>query len=173
MSRASVLDAVLDVLATSGLAGLSVRTVAAAAGVSPAQVQYHFRSKSELVAAGFDHAGRQLLDELAAAPDGGLAARVARWLPLDEHRERRARVWLAYAAAAAVDEALAAASAATDRELRAWLATQGLTPDAATTLLALVDGVSLQALVLPMHERAELAERVLGPFLSAQVASTS
>jgi len=166
MPRPKILDAVLTVLAEQGLAALSVRTVAAAAGVSPAQVQYYYRTKSDLVRAGFDHAGEQFLDDITSAQPGTLADHVGLWLPLDERRERRARVWLAYAAAAAVDAELGAASARLDRDLRGWFIDQGLSEQAATQLLALIDGLTLQCLVLPMPERSTLVEQAVVPFLA-------
>lgn len=59
-----LLDAALGLLAEEGLTALTMRSVAARAGVSSAQVQYSFRTKAELVAAAFDHAGEQFLASL-------------------------------------------------------------------------------------------------------------
>ncbi|MFC4554930.1 TetR/AcrR family transcriptional regulator [Georgenia faecalis] len=165
MAAAGVLDGVLTVLAEHGVGALSVRTVAAAAGVSPAQVQYHYRTKSELVRAAFDHAGEQFLADVAAAQPTTLMDVVEQWLPLDDRRERRARVWLAYAALSAVDTALAAASAQLDDELRQWFVGHGLTDDAAAQLFALIDGVTIQCLMLPQAERRSLVERTVVPFV--------
>lgn len=97
-----------------------------------------------------------------------------RWLPLDDQRERRARVWLAYAATAAVDPVLAAESAAMDADLRAWFADELTKLDApvsaAAQLLAMIDGVTLQCLVIPMAERPALVARTVTPFLTALTA---
>ncbi len=158
---AHLLEAALTILAEQGPAALSVRTVAAAAGVSPAQVQYYYRTKNDLVRAGYDYAGEQFLAELAESDT--LADMVRRWLPLDAHRERRARVWLAYASTAAVDPVLAKESAAQDRELRENFAER--VGDRAAQLLAMIDGVTIQCLTLPMKERQALVDRTLTPFL--------
>ncbi len=166
MAVTRLLDAVLTVLAEHGAGALSVRSVAAAAGVSPAQVQYYYRTKSELVRAGFDHAGEQFLADVTASGATTLMDVVQQWLPLDDRRERRARVWLAYAALSAVDPELAAVSAQLDRELRSWFADQGLTDEQASTLLALIDGVTVQCLVLPHPDRRALVERTIVPFVA-------
>lgn len=166
MSASRVLDGVLAVLAEQGVGALSVRSVAAAADVSPAQVQYYYRTKSELVRAAFDHAGEQLLADIAAANPTTLMGVVEQWLPLDDPRERRARVWLAYAAIAAVDADLAAASARLDEELRQWFTDQGLSDHAAAQLFALIDGITLQCLMLPRSARRSLVERTVVPFVA-------
>ncbi len=92
---------------------------------------------------------------------------VWRWLPLDEEREKWSRVWLAYTATSVTNAELARESATTNAELRAWLSEQLKNETAAAQLFALVDGYTVQALCLPIEERAELAERTLGAFLEA------
>lgn len=180
MSRGGhLLGAALRVIAEQGLAGLSVRTVAAEAGVSPAQVQYYFRTKTELVRAAFEHAGEQFLTDLRAVEGersiDWLHRLVDVWLPLDERREQRARVWLAYAATAAIDPGLAAHSAEVDAELIEVLAAElselgCLTPQrSAAQLLALIDGVTVRMLTLPTAERASCVAEVLTPFLRSLI----
>lgn len=180
---AHLLDAVLAVVANSGLAGLSVRNVAARSGVSPAQVQYYFPSKNALVAAAYKHASDQYLAAIGPdLPGPRTVQRLHRilwaWLPLSTDAECRARVWVAFAAAAATDPALAVTAAATDADLRRWLADdlaglqragQIMLPthpgDAAAQLLALLDGTTVHTLLRPMPERAGLADRTLGAWL--------
>jgi AcrR family transcriptional regulator len=177
---AHLLDAALTVLAEDGYGALSIRSVAAAAGVSPAQVQYYFRTKRDLVAAAFEHAGTAFLDDLRAVlDDEPSAARLRRvlhrWLPLDEARERRAKVWLGYAATAAVDPDLAAESATLDAELRGWLTAELTTlrvpaaEAAAAQLLAMVDGVTTQTLALPMADRAALVAATVDAYVDQLV----
>ncbi|WP_336662578.1 TetR/AcrR family transcriptional regulator [Leucobacter sp. USHLN154] len=166
MTVPHLLDGVLTVLAERGVGALSVRTVAAAARVSPAQVQYYYRTKSELVRAGFDYAGEQFLADVVAAQPVTLMDFVQQWLPLDDRRERRARVWLAYAAISAADPELAAASAELDEELRRWFISRNLSDHAASQLFAMIDGVTVQCLMLPQSERRPLIERTLIPFIS-------
>jgi AcrR family transcriptional regulator len=167
-----VLNGVLTVLGEQGVGALSVRSVATAASVSPAQVQYYYRTKSQLVRAGFDHAGEQFLADVQAAQPTTLMGFVEQWLPLDDRRERRARVWLAYAAMSATDTELAATSAQLDQELRRWFVDRGLSDHAAAQLFALIDGVTLQCLMLPLSERRSLVERTIVPFVSELTAGS-
>jgi AcrR family transcriptional regulator len=178
-----VLDALVEVVATGGIAAMSVRAVAAAAGVSIAQVQYYFRTKDELVAAAYRHVADQLKQrvrvvDLSGAPRDALRRVLHVWLPLDEVRARHARVWLAFAAAAPVSDILRPLSAEWDGELKRWLAgfvqaaqrgghlPGDRDPDLeAAMLLAVVDGLVLQALVLPEHARAGLVVAGLDGYL--------
>lgn len=180
---AHLLVAALAVVADSGLAGLSVRNVAARAGASPAQVQYYFPSKNALVAAAYQRASDQFLAAIRSElSEPRTVQRLRRilwaWLPLSPDAECRARVWVAFAAAAVTDPELAVAAAATDVDLRRWLADDlaGLQrtgqialpahpSDAAAQLLALLDGTTVHALLRPMPERAALADRTLGDWL--------
>ncbi|GAB3815398.1 TetR family transcriptional regulator C-terminal domain-containing protein [Kribbella italica] len=170
---AHVLDAVLDVIAERGLEAATMRTVAAAAGISLAQVQYYFRSKDELVASAFRHVTERFDEKLATVDLSGPPRKVLRqalelWLPLDEERARDARVWLAFSAAAAISPTLKAIAAATDSELRVAFArlldaaaAEGALPDVVDTeteaglLLAVVDGLVVQALTLAEPLRAQ------------------
>lgn len=63
-------------LAQQGLGALRVRSVADAAGVSPAQVQYYFRTKAEFVTAAFNRAGGEpIVSCRSVAGSFGLVAR--------------------------------------------------------------------------------------------------
>ena len=67
--RRELMDGALRVIASDGLAGLSLRTVAAAAGVSHAAPYHHFADKAALVRA-LGYEGLRLLDErMAEAED--------------------------------------------------------------------------------------------------------
>lgn len=164
---AHVLRAVVDVIAERGLEAATMRNVAAAAGISLAQVQYYFRSKDELVAAAFHHVNELFDLKLATIDLSGPPRRVLRqalelWLPLDDPRARDARVWLAFSAAAATSPTLKEIAAATDHELRIAIArlldaaaAEGDLPEVTDTetesalLLAVVDGLVVQALAMP------------------------
>jgi AcrR family transcriptional regulator len=60
-TQIALLDAAKAALRKRGLAGLSTREVAAAAGVPLSQIHYHFGSKQGLVLALFEHQNAQLL----------------------------------------------------------------------------------------------------------------
>jgi AcrR family transcriptional regulator len=178
-----LLEALVAVAATGGMAAISVRAVAAEAGVSIAQVQYYFRTKEDLVAAAYRHVADRLRDrvlalDLSGPPRDALRRVLHVWLPLDEARTRDAKVWLTFAAAAPVSATLGPLSAEMDGDLKRWLAQflraaqeagdldPGLDPDVeAALVLAVQDGLVVQALVLPEPERAALAVSGLDTYL--------
>ena len=89
-TRAKILDAAFRRLATEGYAALSVREIARDAGVNHALINYHFRTKDQLVIAVLDAANQRLLARQAAmyqAP-GGFAQKWARGAPLLRERPR-------------------------------------------------------------------------------------
>jgi AcrR family transcriptional regulator len=65
-TKAKILDAAFRALATGGYAGLSMREIAREAGVNHALINYHFRTKEQLVIAVLDEANRQLLERQRA-----------------------------------------------------------------------------------------------------------
>ena len=181
---AHVLEAVVAVIADRGLEAATMRTIAAAAGISLAQVQYYFGSKDELLAAAFRHV-TGIFDtklariDLSGPPHKVLRAALDLWLPLDDERAGEARVRLAFSAAAATSPALSEIAAATDNELRialarlldAAVADGDLeevvdTETEAAVLLAVVDGLVLQGLAMPPAGRAEFLSEGLDAHLS-------
>lgn len=178
-----MLDAVLDVIAERGLEAATMRTVAAAAGISLAQVQYYFRSKDELVASAFRHVTERFDEKLATVDLSGPPRKVLRqalelWLPLDDDRARDARVWLAFSAASVTSPMLAGIAATTEAELRvafarlldAAIADGGLaevtdTETEAGLLLAVLDGLAIQGLTLPADRRNAFVTQSLNAHL--------
>lgn len=78
-TRARILDAAFRRLASEGYAALSVREIARDAGVNHALINYHFRSKDQLVIEVLDAANQRLLarqSSMYGAP-GGFAAKWA------------------------------------------------------------------------------------------------
>jgi AcrR family transcriptional regulator len=61
-TKAKILDAAFRRLAREGYAALSMREIAKDAGVNHALINYHFRTKDQLVIAVLDAANRQLLE---------------------------------------------------------------------------------------------------------------
>lgn len=61
-TKAKILDAAYRRLARQGYAALSTREIAKDAGVNHALINYHFRTKDQLVIAVLDEANRQLLE---------------------------------------------------------------------------------------------------------------
>src|SRR6266496_4787354 len=58
-TRERLIEGALDAMRTHGIAGVSARSIAAAAGVNQALVFYHFGSVDELLAAAVRHGAQQ------------------------------------------------------------------------------------------------------------------
>lgn len=75
--RAALLDAAVALLEQGGVAALSLRAVARAAGVSAMAPYHHFQDRAALIAAvaaaGYDRLHAEKLAALAAAPDDPIA----------------------------------------------------------------------------------------------------
>jgi AcrR family transcriptional regulator len=75
-TRDALMDAALDQLETKGvLAGLNLREVADAVGVTPANIYYHFGSREGLLRAALEREAQQLQRPLAAAAADGFVER--------------------------------------------------------------------------------------------------
>lgn len=168
--RSRILDGLLQVAADSGLETVSVRTVAAAARVSPAQVQYYYGTKQLLLLAAYERVHQRMLDRLAAVDPVGSTPELLRrfllaWLPLDAGRRADAAVWLAFTAAAVSNPELAVAVREADAAVLEALVevidhgrTEGTFDagaDSALTaglVLAAVDGLTVRALSHPQPD---------------------
>jgi len=161
--RAELSAAARDVALADGLAAVTLRGVAARAGVAPALVAHYHPAMDELVASAFRAVVAAELDEVRGllAPVGGPTARLAALLRtlLDGTREDVTLVWVEAWALGRRNEALAAA---VRDEMDAWqalilsvigdgVATGEFRPDdpaqAAWQLLGMIDGLNAQALV--------------------------
>jgi AcrR family transcriptional regulator len=157
--RELLADALMRLAAARGLEAVSLRHVAAEAGVSTGMVQHYFRTKDEMMvfALGMVMDRIRRRSQAVAAPATprelvrGLLLQV---LPLDETRRLENHVVLAFLAYAAVKPSLASGLREAAAQMRGFLAEQlraagvdGVDPEqAAAGLLALVDGLGLQVL---------------------------
>lgn len=174
--RGQVAEAIHRIAAREGLEGVSVRVVAAEAGLSAGAVQREFASKDELL----HFALAASVDEVLArfgrfrvGPEGltfteGLRQVLLDLLPTDERRRAQARIWAAFYARAAVDPGFAEVLAGLDARSREHLRgafeyarehgelAPGQDPAAlAELLMVFVDGLWLTCARLP--EDADLA----------------
>ncbi|MBB5085224.1 TetR/AcrR family transcriptional regulator [Nonomuraea endophytica] len=114
--RRRLTDALLRIASTRGLQAVSMREIAAEAGVSLRVVQYYFTNKQALLESGLTELGarmeRRFKQRTAGAgeltPRGVFAAVLGVILPFDEQSERDSMAWTAYYTAALTDPALAA-----------------------------------------------------------------
>jgi AcrR family transcriptional regulator len=157
--RELLADALMRLAAARGLEAVSLRHVAAEAGVSTGMVQHYFRTKDEMMvfALGMVMDRIRRRSQAVAAPATprelvrGLLLQV---LPLDETRRLENHVVLAFLAYAAVKPSLASGLREAAAQMRGFLTEQlraagvdGVDPEqAAAGLLALVDGLGLQVL---------------------------
>ncbi|WFE38291.1 TetR family transcriptional regulator C-terminal domain-containing protein [Micromonospora sp. WMMD998] len=165
--RALIADALMRVAAEQGLEAVSLRHVAAAAGVSAGMVQHYFRTRDEMMVFALavvsernEARVRRAVEALGPtpAPRALLRAMLAELLPLDEARQADGRVALAFLAYTAVRPAVAAALHDDTAALRAFvadqvaagspLATDGrVDPDrSAVALLAVMEGLGIHLL---------------------------
>ncbi len=183
----AIIDAVTGIVAERGLDHVSVREVAAAAGVSIGTVQHYFPTKQEMLAAAYTEAAGRIRARLEALQLGRDARRnlslvLRELLPLDEQRRGETRVYMAFAAAAATSPSLAEIQQAVLTELHtvltdtfagAWGPTA--TPDrcllAAHAAIALADGLAFHAVTttrwLPSLQLTATVDLVLEALLGS------
>lgn len=158
---AALTDALLRIVAERGLDTVSVREVAAEAGVSIGTVQHYFPTKDEMLAAAYAEVVTRIRRRLQVLPFGedprrNLRAVLSELLPLDGRRTAECRVHLAFAARAATTSELArtqrAALSEIHRAVAAAFATawNGAIPQdtcalAAHAVIATSDGLALHA----------------------------
>lgn len=162
-AKRRILQATVSALARDGLDGLSIRRVAAEAGVSIGGVQHHYGSRNALLVGASEFITEQFKERAARLSESSVGNRpvdafVAFCQLLanaesDSPNERGADasiVWLWYAAQAtrpgAVAEAFTAAWAETERYLQSRLAILFPTCDSgqeAGYLLSLLDGLAV------------------------------
>lgn len=164
-------DALMQLAAARGLQEVSLRHVAAQAGVSTGMVQHYFRTKDEMMtfALGMvmDRIRERSQAELTPAPPRELVrSLLLQVLPLDETRRLESHVVLAFLAYAAVKPSIASGVREAAAQTRTFLAGQlraagpaaDVDPErAAAGLLALVDGLGLQLLSRQYAEQDAIA----------------
>ena len=162
--RQQIVFALWLVIAEQGIEGVSLRHVAAEAGVSMGRIQHYFGTKEALVLAGctalVDSAYGNYLETADAAPRDQLLRVASQQIPRDDGGRTGVSVWYAYVAKsinhAAVRQVLAEARRGAEEEcVRLIRADRGAGADAedpaaldqARRLLALADGLTLRVLV--------------------------
>jgi len=191
--RRQIAEAVLRLTAEQGLDAVSLRDVAAEAGVSMGMVQHYFTSKDRMLlfacAYMIERTNRRLQQQIAARPCPRSARATLRTvlvelLPLDEERRAGTRVWTAFLARAAVELDLEAFMRTTWVASHAFIADQirsgqesgeipaHVSPDrAAVRALALADG--LVSHVLVGHYSATQALAAVDTYLDELFAGSS
>ncbi|MBF6347667.1 MULTISPECIES: TetR/AcrR family transcriptional regulator [Nocardia] len=165
--RTRIADALLRVAADRGVEAVSLRHVAAEAGVSTGMVQHYFRTKDEMVDFALEAVSERTRSRLAGeiadlgpapAPEVFLRALLVQQLPFDETRRIEGRVALAFYAYTARNSAIAAKLDADTAQLADYVGnliraaqTAAEVPahldpvHTAAALLALVEGLGVRA----------------------------
>ncbi|GIG87569.1 TetR/AcrR family transcriptional regulator [Plantactinospora endophytica] len=189
--RKQLADALMRLAASQGLEAVSLRHVAAEAGVSTGMVQHYFRTKDEMMTFALDMVMSNAQERITAEAGAGqplgpaelIRTLMIQILPLDETRRLEGHVSLAFLAYAAVKPAIGDGLRDSSGQMRAFLADQiravQATSDnaprtdplhAATALLALVDGLGIH--VLGRHYSGEEAVAALDAYLGLLFGST-
>ncbi|MFJ4166941.1 TetR/AcrR family transcriptional regulator [Microbacterium sp. NPDC089698] len=178
----AILDAAVDLARQGGIAGLTVRTVAAAAGVTPALVAHYRPSMDAFVAEVFGAIVGAEREEVVAVGRAGtdLRSRITRVVEtlLDGDRDDVTLVWVQAWAAGARNEELAARvrlemdlwQQDLERIVAEGVAAEEISPERAEgvawLLLATVDGMNAHSLVKwAPEDRAALARRTVAALL--------
>ncbi len=186
--RRELIEATVRVLAERGAAGASVRTIAAAAAVSPGLVTHHFGRVDRLVAASYDHVAAQVGAALEVAvasagtsPRARLGAYVAANFGAPIADPALLATWLALWSLARGDAAMLARHehhyAGFRARLEQLLADCGLPAArvrlAAIGVTALVDGLWLELCLSPGSFTADEARALAAAYLDRSVNSDS
>ena len=158
--RERIAEAAWRIIEREGPERANLRRIARETGHTTGVVTHYFRNKRELMAFAFGLVVDRSTSRMArAAAEAGVTEALAQLLPLDEERRRETTVWLALMSASLTDPDLAAelrqryrrAREATLPMFRAALEkTRGEDPDdVADELLAVVDGITVDALTDP------------------------
>lgn len=179
--RRDLIAATVRVLAERGATGASVRTIAAAANVSPGLVTHHFGGVDRLVAASYDHVAAQVaaaLEEAVGAagpsPNARLAAYVAANFDAPIADPALLATWLALWSLARGDPAMLARHErhyeAFRSRLEVLLADCGVATErlrhAAIGVTALIDGLWLELCLSPDSFSADEARRIAADYLA-------
>ncbi|GAB3957205.1 TetR/AcrR family transcriptional regulator [Micromonospora vulcania] len=156
--RTLIADALMRVAADQGLEAVSLRHVAAQAGVSAGMVQHYFRTKDEMMAFALSVVRErnqvrvtEAVTRLGTDPAPRLLLRtmIAALLPLDQRTRDDGRVALAFLAYTAVRPAAAPSLRTGTEQLTGFIASLLPAPDpdaAAAGLLALMEGLGVYLL---------------------------
>ena len=157
----AVIDAAWQVIARDGITALTVRRVAAQAGLAPSSLRYTFPSQTVVREKAITAVSQRLTERVAALP-GNLTGRawaraaLLELLPLDEQRRLEMEVFLALGMAAMTDATLRPLWNAADAIVREVCAraisAAGGDDSHVDRLHALIDGLAFHLLVRDREE---------------------
>lgn len=188
--RQQIADALLAVVRRDGVGAVSVRSVAAEAGLSVGSMRHTAASQSELVAFAMEAVAERVARRVADRSSGwtrqmppaldDLAGLCGEVLPLDPERLAEASVWLELVTLGRTDPRLGAVSEEAHVGLRRIVdrVVAGVVPGAgsarleheAVRLHALLDGLALHAVLHPEQADADAIRTVVRDHLAGLAA---
>lgn len=182
-SREVILDAVISVLESRGSDALSIRNVAAEAGVSVGSVQHHFPTKAALIVGAMTAVNERFRDRLRVllehekSPEARLRVFCSEISCVADENVSDAIVWTAFAARASTDADIRAIHASEWALAEVFLLQllvhafpdADVTPDDAALVLAVTDGIAVARAAerterMSAQRGARLIDSVLAPF---------
>ncbi|HEX8630632.1 MAG TPA: TetR family transcriptional regulator C-terminal domain-containing protein [Catenuloplanes sp.] len=168
----AVIQAAWHVIAREGIAALTVRRVAAQAGLAPSSLRYTFPTQAVVRERAITAVSRHLSERIAALPDDPTARAWARaalleLLPLDQQRSLEMEVFLALGMAAMTDDTLLPlwhqADAVVRKVCSEAITAAGGEPSGVHVdrLHALIDGLAFHLLVRDRTRGHDWAEQVV------------
>ncbi|WP_459960564.1 TetR/AcrR family transcriptional regulator [Nocardia sp. IFM 10818] len=168
--RRKIAAALWRTVSTQGLEGVSLRTVATAAGVSMGLVQHYFATKDDMLLYAYGMLSERVEARLRAdqSAESSIRSLFLHMLPLDDERREEAHVAVAFMARAAVSPTFAAATSSPQlkEHLTGLLRNADVpaAPEQAEILLAAVDGMTVR--ILAGHLTPEAAAEALDAHLT-------
>lgn len=158
--REEISEAAWRVIERDGPEAASMRGIAREAGYTTGVITHYFADKRELMAFAFGlMVNRSAARMVESSEKAGIAGALAEILPLDRERRRETTVWLALMGASLTDPELAKELRQRYRQAReamlpvfekTFAEARGEEPDdVADELLAVVDGITVDALTDP------------------------
>ncbi|SDH58829.1 DNA-binding transcriptional regulator, AcrR family [Nonomuraea jiangxiensis] len=174
--RRHIADAVHRVIHDKGMESVSLREVAAEAGMSMGAVQYYVTTKEQMLLLALERIGIWIGERVAAVAARGLApldllrATVLELLPLDEERSYLNRIGLAFQASSVVSENQATAMRLGLPLLLALLTDQIRAAQSAGHLAAHLDAAK-EASILYAFAQGIVNSTLVGHYTSEEVAA--
>ena len=157
--REQIAEAAWRVIEREGVDGANLRGIAREAGFTTGVITHYFADKHELMSFAFGlMVERSTARMVAAVESEGIVGALAQILPLDEERRRETTVWLTLMGASLTDPDLASELRQRYRHAREAMMpvfgpklgrAKGDPDDVADELLAVVDGITVDALTDP------------------------
>lgn len=173
-----ILNAVQDILTARGVEHLTIRNVAESAHVSVGAVQYHYRSKDELVMAVMDKISQDFKNKLdtvlssCATPQATLEATCKLLAGVDDESRTASVIWLAFASKATTSDSVALAHRESWTRVEEGLTkllrevNPERTSDDAAMLMALLDGIAIARVTETDRMTSQRAQRLIDQFLA-------